>query len=837
MKAFIKGILLLVMVCSLIGCSRKKNNFLNRNWHAVTAKYNTLYNGNLALEQGKEELKANYFDNYWDILPVERMQVNDEVMLPGKSENPNFEIAEEKAVKAIQRHSMLIDNKEKNPQIDEAYLLLGKARYYDQRFIPALEAFNYILHKYPLSNTINQAKIWREKANIRLEFEELAINNLKKVLDQELKDQDRADASAILAQAYINLAETDSAIAPIKQAAEFTKKNEEKGRYFFIKGQLYNELGLKDSANLAFDEVIKLKRKSPRIYMINAYVSRMQNLSEDPRNEERILELLTDLEEDRENRPFLDKIYFQLAEFHYQRDSFDLATEYYNKSLRAPSDDTYLQSLNYQTLGNLNFDDSRFKTAGAYYDSTLLQLPENSREFRSIKKKRDNLDDVIYYEDLARTNDSILYLADMSEDARLKYFTNYTDQLKAEGEKNNDEQENGGIGDFGNSGSRPPGVPNPGNAFYFYNPTTVAYGKQEFERTWGDRRLADNWRTERSSDSGRDISDSKEESSLERNPMFDPITYISQIPDDPEVLDSLVSERNFANYQLGLIYRDKFEQPGLAAEKLERLLDSNPEERLVLPAMYNLYKIYEDSGDSVRAAALKNEILNQFPDSRYAVLLKDTEGAIEDENSPEVRYTYTYSLFENQKFEEVIDQTNEMVRRYSGEQIIPKFELLKAMAIGRLMGFEAYKRALNEVALNYPQTEEGKKAERLFSEALPTMANDQFQEEDSGNSFKLIFPLKKSETEEAEKLQKELEKARESLNYTQLEISRDVYNPEEIFVVVHGFRSPEGAHHFSELLSKEKDHRIEKKSFYISTPNYRIAQIHKNIETYLYSNN
>jgi hypothetical protein len=33
---------------------------------------------------------------------------------------------------------------EKNFQIDEAYLLLGKARYYDQRFIPALDAFNYI---------------------------------------------------------------------------------------------------------------------------------------------------------------------------------------------------------------------------------------------------------------------------------------------------------------------------------------------------------------------------------------------------------------------------------------------------------------------------------------------------------------------------------------------------------------------------------------------------------------------------------------------------------------------------------------------------------------------
>jgi hypothetical protein len=37
---------------------------------------------------------------------------------------------------------MNIDGRERNFQIDEAYLLLGKTRYYDQRFIPALDAFN-----------------------------------------------------------------------------------------------------------------------------------------------------------------------------------------------------------------------------------------------------------------------------------------------------------------------------------------------------------------------------------------------------------------------------------------------------------------------------------------------------------------------------------------------------------------------------------------------------------------------------------------------------------------------------------------------------------------------
>ena len=131
------------------------------------------------------------------------MQVSDEVILPGQSKNKDFEVAEEKAIKAVQKHGMNIKGREHNPQIDEAYLLLGKARYYDQRFVPALEAFNFILYKYPTSDKINQAKIWREKTNIRLENNELAIKNLKRLIDREkLDDQDLADANAMLALAY-----------------------------------------------------------------------------------------------------------------------------------------------------------------------------------------------------------------------------------------------------------------------------------------------------------------------------------------------------------------------------------------------------------------------------------------------------------------------------------------------------------------------------------------------------------------------------------------------------------------------------------------------------------
>jgi hypothetical protein len=123
---------------------------------------------------------------------------------------------------------MNIQGKEYNPQIDEAYLLLGKSRYFDQRFVPALEAFNYILYKYPASSNINQARIWREKTNMRLDNDELAIKNIKTLLEQEeLEDQDLADATSTIAQAYINTKSLDSALTQFVIAAESTKKRNE----------------------------------------------------------------------------------------------------------------------------------------------------------------------------------------------------------------------------------------------------------------------------------------------------------------------------------------------------------------------------------------------------------------------------------------------------------------------------------------------------------------------------------------------------------------------------------------------------------------------------------
>ncbi len=828
-------------------CSRKNDTFINRNFHALGTKYNILYNGEIALENGRDAIDNAFTDNYWELLPVERMQVEEDVMLPGQSKNADFERAEEKAIKAVQKHGMNINGKEHNPQIDEAYLLLGQARYFDQRFVPALEAFNYILYKYPASDKINTSRVWREKTNIRLENDELAIKNLKRLIKQEvLDDQDLADATASMAQAYINIKAKDSALTQLAIAAEVTKKNNEKARYNYIRGQLYNEFGYKDSANLAFDKVIDLHRKIPRAYYINAHLAKASNFDYETGDQVAFLEYLTDLEEDRENRLFLGKIYYRIAEFHKQNQSDSLAIAYYNKSLRSQSTDKPLRAVDYTTLGDMSFDKSEYKIAGAYYDSTMNNLVLNSKPYRTIKRKRENLEDVIYYEDVAQVNDSILNLASLSKEDQLALFTEYANNLKAKAEADKEKAEaakrlNTGLNtanDVDKGIQRNDAANNKAGGgkqeFYFYNTTTVAYGKSEFLKIWGDRSLKDNWRLSdsRTNSGGGQLNNSLFTDASE-DELYDPEFYIAKIPTDPKVLDSLAKERNFAYYQLGSIYKEKFKEYNLAKDKLEKLLNNNPEERLILPSRYNLYKIYQELNLNSEAELVKNDIINNYSESRYAEILRNpNSGLAKDENSPESLYEKLFEDYNNQKFQQVIDQASTYVTQFEGDPMVPKFEILKASAKARLYGFEAYKESVNFIALTYPNSPEGKQAQVIIQTVIPTLEKKEFANDETSKKFNVIYQFDNTSKDDIDEFIKKLDEEIKEIRYYDMSTSKDIYDKNTTFVVVHGLKSIQGARGFADLLTERKS-KITRPYIAISSDNYEIVQMHKNLNDYL----
>jgi len=850
----------------LIACSTKRNTWLSRNSHALSTKDNILFNGGTALDKGVVEVKAQNKDNFWEILPVERMQISDQSLMPGQVKNANFEKAETKATKAIQKHSMNIGGSEKNPQMDEAYLMLGQARYYDQRFVPALDAFNYVLNKSPNSDKIYIVKIWREKTNMRLDNDALAVNNLRKLLKEiKFKDQIFADANATLAQAFINLEEKDSAIAKLKIAREFTKSNEEVSRYSYILGQLYEKMGYSDSAYTSYQSVIDMHRKAAKSYVIHAHARQAAQFDYEKGDTTAFLKKYKDLLEDREDRPHLDVIHHQLAIFREKTNNQQLAKKEYNLSLKKKTSDSYLTASNYRNLADLYFIESKFVKAGNYYDSTLVNLKPRTREFNLIKKKRENLDDVIKYEAISKSNDSIISLYGKSDSARKEYFEKYIIKLKKEDEiklklaekeakrKANIER-NGGSGESkdgaASDGKKPRAIEQQtttlssnsgasGSVFYFYNPTTVSYGKIQFAKIWGKRKLQDQWRVASLSEKG--TSDSTDSDSKASDDTKEVVTiderytaefYTKQIPDSQALIDSLSKERNFANYQLGVIYKEKFKEYKLAVNRLEKLLGDNPEERLVLPSMYNLYKLYEIL-DKERAEAIKSSIVSQYPNSRYAqILLNPTSEVEESSDSPTGVYQNLYKQYEKREFKGVLTASEDAINRFTGDEIVPKLELLKANVLGKLGGLTEYRNALNYVALNYPNVEEGKKAEKVIAIDLPKLESLQLSRAPSKN-WKILYSTKDFEDTPTKKLRETIQKFIKERNLTKLSVSLDIYTMNDNFVVIHGMNSQDLADGVASVLKEFKEYKVPQTAVLITVENYTIVQIKKNLEEYL----
>ena len=727
-----------VIFTMVFACSTKKDTVINRNYHALTTKFNVLFNGKEAFKIGLKAINETYEDNFWKQLPIEPLAFKEEVLLtekpksgqfsgfdaaPSKKETAKatspFDRAEEKAVKAIQKHSMNIFEKERNRQIDDAYLLLGKARYYSQRFIPAIEAFNYVIENYPDASLINETKIWRAKANIRLDNERFAIESLKYLLiikdtlESDLPDEIRERGYTALAMAYVQSDSMQKAKESLIKATKTNKNAVQAARNLFVLGQMYASENKPDSATTVFKRIVNF-RKAPDKFKIHAQIAIAKNFPKDSSSVS-LHKTLRKLIKNRDNRPYLDALYYQVGVLEEYKDSISLAVENYNKSLRAKNAKATQKTYTYERLGNLYFKNNEFQLASSYYDS-VLQVAENKTalRIRRVKRKFKNLAALIAYEKTVKTNDSILKLAAMPLENQKAYFQEYVNVLKKKDEAAAQQKLNQlALGSsFGNSlQSTSKGE------WYFYNGQSLSFGKTNFQKTWNNRALEDNWRwaSKRAmSTSGTSVL--KEATTSKR---YDVPSYIASIPTDKIIIDSLKIGRNQGLYELGLIYKQQFVNLPLSIEKLERLLTLNPAENQLLSIYYNLYQIFSTVKNKPKETYYKNKILTDYADTKFAQLIQFPNQKLTSEKSlSDIEKTYKemYYLYKEELFEEVAQKIDEILPKIQNSILIPKFELLKAYSLGKYMNKDAYLKAMQFVALRYRNSEEGKKAKQIVAQ-------------------------------------------------------------------------------------------------------------------------
>lgn len=739
MKYIKKIILILAVFGVLYACSTKKDTLINRNFHALTTKYNVLFNGKEAFKVGVEGINSGYKDDYFRQLPIEPIEFEeDKITIPKysnggmgagfgddkkeeaqKAATP-FEKAEEKAVKAIQRHGMNINGVERNSQIDDAYFLLGKSRYYSQRFIPAIEAFNYVIANYPDASLIAETKIWRAKTNVRLDNEEFAIESMKLLLqvkdtlEVDLPDEIIEQGHTALAMAYVK---ADS-VQKVKKHLYFATKtllNREQGaRNLFILGQIYASENKKDSAIMVFSRLANFK-KAPYKFRIHANIEIAKNSTKDS-STVALIKKMQKLIKNRDNRPYLDELYYQVGFLHEKNDSISAAIDYYNQSIKAKNGSNKQKTFTYEKLGNLYFKKDDYQLASAYYDSVLNVTSDSlDLRIRRVKRKYKNLASLIKFENIVSENDSILKIASLSKDDQEVFFQKYIDDLKKKDEEAAQLKLNQ-IAFGGNFGGNSLQSSKQGK-WYFYNNQTLGFGKTEFQKVWGNRKLEDDWRWS----SKIKISDNSTDS-LQVNTKdlrYDLTSYLERIPTNEKVIDTLKIDRNQALYELGIIYKEQFKNLTFAINRLERVKNLNPKEDLILPINWHLYQVYKDIGEESKSNIHKDIILTKYSNTVFAKIIKNPNEKIIQEvavDEVEDKYKEFYYIYKEHKYQETVKLIVDFLPTIQNSKLIAKFELLRAYAIGKYTDIEAYKFALESVAVRYANTDEGKKAREIIKQ-------------------------------------------------------------------------------------------------------------------------
>jgi tetratricopeptide (TPR) repeat protein len=794
---------------SLLSCSTTKKGVLNQGYHALTTKYNVLFNGKEAFTVGEAILEEALEDNFYELLPVEPIilrgeNIDETTIVPG------FDRAEEKAVKSIQKHSMNINDIQYNSQMDEAYLLLGKARYFDRRFFPALEAFNYLLESGANPSNYVEGKIWREKTNIRLRNVELAIDNLTP-LARSLVPNNRfyPQANATLADAYINLKQLDSASFYIKRAALKEPKRENKARYLFITGQLFESLDKRDSAQWAYSEILALKRKAPRKFLIQAEIkTRMEE--EEMGFEERV-GAMQKLLKNYENQPFEHILNRAIAKLYLQQNQDSLALDYFNKSMTSTFLDSYTEIENFQDLADYHFAKGAYLKSGSFLDKLLPLFDEKTTAYKKLKRKRDNLDEVIAYEKTVQDTDSLIGLMSLSQAEQLAYFENYIEEKQQKEILQLQEE---------NAEKRFQFLNRTKTAFYFYNPNQLLQGKQTYLANWGNRPNVDNWR---SASAIINLSLEEENGELLKEGTASiiqetPESFIAELPKTEREKDSLILLNQKAYLQLGMIYKEKFNDFPLAQQRLQKVLSLDPTDEIAVQALYHLYRM-EEQEESTNADTYKQQLIANYPETPFARLLSDpenydTSGMI----TPETLYAKALDLFENQQLLETLESLEELTVLASGSPIEPKINLLKAHTLGRLNGVAAWKASLNEVATNFSAVEEGIQAKALLAEI--EALNDLEETGVIYKNYKWVFPFPITEKENAQKFLTVL--GTEVKTYNRFwSVSLDAYNKEFVFVVVHGIRDPKEIENWKIQQERYNSTTVQNDNFVTLASQYR----------------
>ena len=583
----------------------------------------------------------------------------------------------------------------------------------------------------------NEARIWMAKTFIeRDNFSRASITLEQLKVERGLSDELRAQLHLVEAHLHITRSEYQRAIPALETAIPLVSNRREKARYSFILGQLYQQQANHRIAGTHFENAAKWTNDFELEFNANLNQALATQVGFDGSLRE-----LERFANDRKNAEFRDQIYYTIAQLHYQQKQNPEAISALEKALESNTTNRNQLIEIYYLLAKIHLDEEQFNKASEYYNLTMGVMPRADNRYVEVSRLANSLREIATYFEQLQYNDSLLIVSALSEEEQRKWAEK---QFRLE--RKRQEQPMGApasgpaaasgrelqqgvdlAGRMGGGQARP-GVGGAGpragqleSNFFAYDERQVRRGAREFDRKYGSRELVDDWRRSNSpiylSQTGapiagdeiipdRIVPESKIEEYLAKLPKSD----VEKLRVRQYVIDAL--------FYLGVIFRDKMENYRASADHLERLTTDFENTSNELEGLYYLYLDYRDLGLLEEKERVKERILQVYPASKYAIVLKDPNSVqelLEKENRLPNYYRGIYEQFEKGKHEEVQKRVARSVELFgSDHEFSSKIALLNAMSMGNILGKEAYVNGLQEMIAQYPNTPEEVRAREIL---------------------------------------------------------------------------------------------------------------------------
>ena len=747
------------IVALLSGCSLKKNTAATRHYMAFITRYNVYYNGDEHYKYTLHEQETSYKDDLSRTLYLSPIEAKADPKAPQPS--GSFQRSIDKAAKAIQIRSIKRKPKkqpgksydeaykewmrrsEYNPFLHNAWMLMGRSQYHNGDFTGAAATFYYISKNFRwLPDVVTEAKLWQARAYLADDWTYEADMIISRIKPEQLVTKTLRRLYAFdYADLYIRTGRYAEAVPHLQTLISLSDAHQ-RMRLNYLLGQLLTRLDRREEAYKAFGRAGR-SASADYAMQFNSRIRQSEVYQGDNIAPE-VKALRRMVRYDR-NAEYLDQVYYAIGNLYLSRRDTTEAIANYRLAVSKSTRSGYDKALANLALGNLYFDLHRYDLAQPCIAEAVPQLPEDFPGLDSIRMRSDVLDELSTYAQNVHLQDSLLALAALSpEEQRAvceRMAREYADRQKEEEQRIQREAQRAEQ-----EANQPVVAPddnvaniqriNTDDSWYFYNPTSVAQGKKQFQRLWGARRNEDNWRRRNKSDfsmSDFDRPDGEDDDNAEDGmnpgesapdgegndetgsdalPLTDDPTnaeyYLKDIPQTDLEKAQAADIVQEGLYNMGLILKDKLGDSHAAMEEFDDLMKRFPDNIYRLDVYYNIYLMMVHDGDMAAAERYRQRILAEFPESQLGQAMRNPD-YLENLKAMDARqeqlYEQTWQAYLDNRNGEVQEACRTMQRDFPLSKIMPKFMFLDALTYVTENKPEEFTARLRELLEKYPDTD------------------------------------------------------------------------------------------------------------------------------------